>query len=91
MSKAPPAIIQAPPIALRREAAAAAMGVSVSLFEAEVRRGRYPQPRKLSDGATGWLYSELVACAHALPVSDLQPGPGRRHTPAPPTMPTEKR
>lgn len=70
-------IIQAPPLILRRDDAAAAMGVSVSLFEQQVRRGHYPQPRKLSDGASGWLYAELQACAQALPVSDLAPGPGR--------------
>lgn len=74
-------IIQAPPLVLRREDAAAAMGVSVSLFEAQVRRGKYPPPRKLSDGASGWLYAELQACAHALPISDLAPGPGQRKAP----------
>lgn len=71
-------IVQTPPLVLRREDAATMMGVSVSLFEAEVRRGNYPQPRKLSKGASGWLYTELLACAHALPVSDLAPGPGQR-------------
>lgn len=71
-------VIQAAPIALRREAAARAMGVSVSLFDSMVAKGRYPKARLLSPGATGWLYGELLACAQALPVSDLPPGPGRR-------------
>jgi len=71
------AIIQAPPLALRREQAAATMGMSVSLFEREVSRGRLPKPRKLADRSTGWLYEELKAAANALPVSDIQPGPGR--------------
>ena len=71
-------IVQTRPAILRRDTAAAFMGMSVSLFEAEVSAGRLPKPRKLSAGATGWLLSELEACAHALPVSDLQPGPGRR-------------
>lgn len=70
--------VAAAPIVLRREAAAAAMGISTSLFDAQVRRGRYPKPRLLSEGTTGWLYRELVACAEALPVSDLPPGPGRK-------------
>ena len=71
-------IIQAPPIALDREAAALALSISVSLLEEGVRDGRYPKPRRLSSGRVGWLYSELVAHAHALPVSDLPPGPTRR-------------
>lgn len=71
-------VIQAAPIALRREEAARAMGVSVSLFDSMVAKGRYPKARLLSPGATGWLYAELLACAHALPVSDLPPGPGRK-------------
>lgn len=74
-------IVQTAPLVLRRDDAAALMGVSVSLFEAEVQRGNYPKPRKLSKGASGWLYSELQACALALPVSDLAPGPGQRKEP----------
>ncbi len=70
-------VIHAAPIALRRVEAAAALGMSVSLFEREVTRGRLPKPRKLADRSTGWLYDELKAAANALPISDIQPGPGR--------------
>jgi predicted DNA-binding transcriptional regulator AlpA len=72
------ATIQTPPIALRREAAAAALGMSISLFEREVTRGKLPKPRKLADRSSGWLYDELKAAANALPVSDIPPGPGRK-------------
>jgi len=78
MKKSTIQVIQAPPLLLRREDAAAAMGVSVSLFEREVQRGKYPKPRLLANRSTGWLYAELVACAQALPVSDLLPVPPRK-------------
>ncbi|MCW5659964.1 MAG: AlpA family phage regulatory protein [Burkholderiaceae bacterium] len=71
-------VIQAAPIALRRDQASQALGISVSLFESLVRRGRMPKPRLLADKSVGWLYAELQRCAEALPVSDLPPGPGRR-------------
>ena len=71
-------VIQAAPIALRRDQASQALGISVSLFESLVRRGRMPKPRLLADKSVGWLYVELQRCAEALPVSDLPPGPGRR-------------
>lgn len=74
-------VIQAPPIALRREDAADALGMSVSSFEAEVARGRFPKPRKLANRSVGWLYAELVAAANALPVSDCAPVPQRRAAP----------
>lgn len=71
-------VIQAAPIALRRDQASLALGISVSLFESLVRRGRMPKPRLLADKSVGWLYVELQRCAEALPISDLPPGPGRR-------------
>lgn len=37
-------VIQAAPIALRRDQASQALGISVSLFESLVRRGRMPKP-----------------------------------------------
>jgi predicted DNA-binding transcriptional regulator AlpA len=77
----PNAIIHSPPLALRRKEAAAALGMSVSLFEREVTRGRLPKPRKLADRSTAWLYEELKAAANALPISDIQPGPGRKREP----------
>lgn len=78
-------IVQIMPAILRRDNAAAYMGISVSMFEAEVRKKRFPAARKIGDGASGWLRSELDACALALPVSDLAPGPGRRQTQGAPT------
>lgn len=80
--KAPPSIVHTAPAILRRDAAAAYMGISVSLFEQLVRRKRMPAPRQISDGTTGWLRTELEAHAHALPVSVLPPGPGRQDAPA---------
>lgn len=78
MKSARTTVIQAAPIALRREEASQALGISVSLFESLVRRGRMPKPRMLADKSVGWLYAELQRFAEALPVSDLPPGPGRR-------------
>jgi predicted DNA-binding transcriptional regulator AlpA len=78
MKRTSASVIQAPPIAVRRDQASQALGISVSLFESLVRRGRMPKPRLLADKSVGWLYVELQRCAEALPVSDLPPGPGRR-------------
>jgi prophage regulatory protein len=81
MKNLAPPVLQTLPIALRREQAAAALGMSVSLFEREVTRGNLPKPRKLADRTTGWLYDELKAAAVALPVSDLlPPATGARRT-----------
>jgi predicted DNA-binding transcriptional regulator AlpA len=78
MKRTSTTVIQAAPITLRREQASQALGISVSLFESLVRRGRMPKPRLLADKSVGWLYVELQRCAEALPVSDLPPGPGRK-------------
>jgi predicted DNA-binding transcriptional regulator AlpA len=74
-------LVQTPPAILRREGAAAFMGISVAVFERLVARGKLPKPRQISDGCSGWLYSELLAAAEALPVSQLAPGPGRQAAP----------
>lgn len=76
--KTTPTLVTMPPILLPREAAAAALGISTGLLEQLVAKRLLPQPRKISAGRTGWLRTELEAAAHALPVSDLAPGPGRR-------------
>lgn len=65
--------IIAEPIFVDRNTAAQAFALSVSTFEREVTLGRLPKPRKLSGARVGWLWSELVAAAQALPVSDLLP------------------
>ena len=61
------------PILVDRHAAAAALALSVSTFEREVTLGNLPKPRKLSNARVGWLWTELVEAAQALPVSDLPP------------------
>jgi predicted DNA-binding transcriptional regulator AlpA len=71
-------IVTTPPAILRRDAAAAYMGISTSLLEQLVAKGKLPKPRQISATASGWLRVELDAAAHALPVSELAPGPGRR-------------
>lgn len=64
------------PAVLPREAAAAYVGISVSTFEALIRRSEAPAPRKLSAGRVGWLRRELDEWAESRPVSDIPPGPG---------------
>lgn len=75
-------IIQTPPLFVARENAAAALGVSERTLEGLVTAGELPPPRKISAGRVGWLWRELLAFAESRPVSDLQPGPGRRAAPA---------
>lgn len=71
-------IIQVAPLIVAREDAATALGVSKGTIEALVKSGDLPPPRKISAGRTGWLWRELQAFAESRPVSDCQPGPGRR-------------
>lgn len=71
--KARPSAVHVPPILVDRETAAAALNLGVSTFMREVRLGRLPQPRRVSPNRVGWLWSELVAAAHAMPLSDLMP------------------
>ena len=44
-----------PFIILSKEAAAKALTISVTTFEAEVRSKRYPPAREISPGRVGWL------------------------------------
>jgi prophage regulatory protein len=67
-----------PPLVVDRDAAAAALAVSVRTFETMVADGRAPKPRKISAQRVGWLWRELVECAESLPVSDHRPGPGQQ-------------
>lgn len=73
-----PLVVQTQPAILRKPDAAAYMGISPTAFAVGVRAGWLPQPRRIGQGASGWLRTELDACAQALPVSDLKPGPGRK-------------
>lgn len=79
------AIIQAPPLILPREHAAAALGVSESTLEKLTRTGELPPPRQISAGRVGWLWRELAEWAESRPVSDLPPGPAGRAARADPT------
>lgn len=76
-----PEIVTTPPLMVARDAAAAALGISERTLEGLVRTGDLPPPRKISGGRVGWLWRELTAFAESRPVSDLQPGPGRRAAP----------
>jgi prophage regulatory protein len=78
MTTRPAPIIQTPPIMVDRAQAATALGIGERTLESLVAEGRLPPPRKISAQRVGWLWTELVAAAQALPVSDHQPGPGRR-------------
>lgn len=70
-------VIQTAPLMVEREAAAAALGISVRTLEGLVRTKELPPPRKISGGRVGWLWRELQEFAESRPVSDLRPGPGR--------------
>ncbi len=72
-------IMKVPPLMVAREDAAAALGgISERTLEALVASGELPPPRKISKGRVGWLWRELEAFAESRPISDHQPGPGRR-------------
>lgn len=75
MADRKPQIVTTPPIYVSKETAAAAMALSVSTFERGVAQGLYPKPRRLSNSRVGWLWTELLAAAETLPVSDLLPPP----------------
>ncbi|RMX06741.1 AlpA family phage regulatory protein [Corticibacter populi] len=76
-----------PFILLPKEAAASALGISVSTLEKQVREKRLPQPREISPGRVGWLVEELQEAARKLPVSNGLPpkgsGYGRTGKPRP--------
>ena len=78
MKPVAPPVVQTQPAILRKPDAATYMGIKPTAFAAGVREGWLPQPRKIGKGAAGWLRVELDACAQALPISDLKPGPGRK-------------
>lgn len=71
-------MIQTPPLMVERKHAAAALGISESTLESLVAAGDLPPPRKISKARVGWLWRELQAFAESRPISDHQPGPGRR-------------
>jgi prophage regulatory protein len=71
-------LIQTPPLMVERKHAAEALGISERTLEGLVASGDLPPPRKISKARVGWLWRELQAFAESRPVSDHQPGPGRR-------------
>lgn len=81
-------VIRAEPLIVERENAAAALGISERTLEGLVAAGELPPQRRISRGRTGWLWRELVEFAESRPISDLQPGPGRRRA-APGDQPAE--
>jgi prophage regulatory protein len=75
-------IIQAQPLMVSREDAAAALAkISERTLESLVATGELPPPRKISKNRVGWLWRELQAFAESRPVSDLLPGPGKQAAP----------
>lgn len=68
-----PTVVQAAPLLVGRDQAAAALGISDSLLEKLVRVGELPPPRKISEGRVGWLWKDLQTFAESRPVSDLMP------------------
>lgn len=78
-------IIQAAPLIVDREQAAAALSIGDSTLEDLVRKGDLPPPRRISKGRTGWLWRELAEFAESRPVSDAAPGPGQRKPQGAPT------
>lgn len=62
------------PLSVRREEAAAMIGVGLSSFERYVAAGLLPQARQLG-GSALWLVEELADCLRNLPTSSLLPPP----------------
>jgi prophage regulatory protein len=61
------------PIIVDRATAAAALSMGESTFRREVAAGRAPAPRLITENRVGWLWSELMAHAHNLPLANLLP------------------
>jgi predicted DNA-binding transcriptional regulator AlpA len=66
------------PGALALDDAAAYVSLSPSSWQRKVQRGEAPKPRQLDRRRVGWLVSELDDWLAGLPVSTIEPGPGRR-------------
>ena len=66
--------ISIPRFALRRSEVAAALGISESLFDDWVRKGRMPQPRKI-DGVVLWDTRKIAAAWDALADEDVRSNP----------------
>lgn len=65
-------------LVLNRHEAAAALGMSLPVFEAGVRAGTFPLPVKLSARRVGWPLISLQQAIERLPVSDCLPPPSKR-------------
>lgn len=75
-------VVQLQPMFVDKPTAAAFSSLSESLIEKMSADGDFPKPRRLSNGRTGYLVSELLEWGNNRPVSDLPPpkncGYGRR-------------
>ena len=71
-----------PPLFVDRDKAAELAGVSLRTWESLVAADEAPKPRKVSKQLVRWLYREVIEWAESRPVSDHQPGPGRRESQA---------
>jgi len=63
-----------PPRLIGREAAAAYLGISPGLFDALVKAGLMPQPKKLGERRLGWDRLAIDAAVDCLPslVPDIE-------------------
>jgi len=59
------------PVVVRKPQIREVTGLSVYTVSRMERAGKFPKRRKLSDGSSGWLYSEIEVWAQALPKSEM--------------------
>lgn len=53
----------------------AAITLSESTIDEEIRQDRFPKPRQLAGRRVGWLVEEVLEWARTRPVSDQPPPP----------------
>jgi prophage regulatory protein len=61
------------PIFLDLAAVVAVTSLAEATLQAQVREGKFPKPRQISDRRVGWLLTEIEAWAIERPVSELLP------------------
>lgn len=66
------------PAALKLPLAAAYCAHEPRTWQAEVQAGRAPKPRQIGRRSTAWLVTDLDEWLATRPVSEIEPGPGRR-------------
>jgi prophage regulatory protein len=75
--KKPSPYSQSGPIALRKPAVCALVGLSPATIVRLVARGEFPAPRKIGDRSVAWSRAEVEQWFASRPVSDLMPVPRR--------------